>query len=108
MNTNIKLATTLLAATIGITLAASVMATEVATGADRTSRADYHQAMNSANSGYKTAMQACPPAGSERKLCRKEARTNRDTAIADARARHGMSPDMADRSGAYQDAKASN
>jgi hypothetical protein len=101
MNTNSRLLTTLLAAAIGLTLTASVMATEVATGADRTSRADYRQAMSSANSDYKTALQACPAGGSERSLCRKEAHTNRNTAIADARARHGMMHTSEDPSGAY-------
>ena len=101
MRTNIKPLAILTAAAIGIAFAASVMATEVATGSDRTSRADYNQAMKGAKADYKTALQGCKAAGSDQSACRKEARSNRNIAIADARARHGMSADSNDAGGAY-------
>jgi hypothetical protein len=109
MKTSYKPLTILVAAAIGITFAASAMATEVATGSDRTSRADYRQAMKGASTDYASALQACPAAGSERSACRKDARANRDTAVADARAKHGlMASTHGDRNGAYQQTKVPN
>jgi hypothetical protein len=88
MSTNFKFAKIILAA-VSLAFAASAIAQD--TGA-RTSRKEYHQAMASAKSDYKTAVAACPAAkGPDRTTCRKQARDTRDAAYADARTKHGLS-----------------
>jgi hypothetical protein len=88
MSTIFKSAKIMVAA-VSLAFAASAIAQD--TGA-RTSRKEYHQAMTSAKSDYKTAVKACPSAkGPDRTTCRKQARDTRDAAYADARAKHGMS-----------------
>jgi hypothetical protein len=76
----------LAAAVLGIALATPVMA-EVATGANRTSRADYHAALATASANYKAAKAACTEPG--RSACRKQARADWNKAIGDAREAHG-------------------
>jgi hypothetical protein len=64
------------------------MAADAATGASRTSDAEYRQVLQSARADYDSAYSAC--AGPERLQCRREARNNWDMAQEDARARHGF------------------
>jgi hypothetical protein len=70
---------------LGITFTASVMA------ADITSRTEYKQDLNTAESNYQSAYDACgSSSGSERIECRRQALANWDTAKADAREAHGL------------------
>ena len=86
MSTNFK-SVKIIVAAVGLAFAASAIAQD--TG--HTSRAEYRQAMTSAKSDYKTALGACPSArGPDRTTCRKQARSARDAAFADARAKRGI------------------
>jgi hypothetical protein len=76
----------LAAAMLGLALTAPAMA-DPATGADRTSRADYHAALATASANYKTAKAACTEPGIHE--CRKQARADWNKAIGDAREAHG-------------------
>jgi hypothetical protein len=76
----------LAAALLGFALAAPAMA-DPATGANRTSRADYHAALATASANYKASKAACTEPG--RHECRKQARADWNKAIGDAREAHG-------------------
>jgi len=91
---NYKPLTILIAAALGIAFSASVMA------ADVSSKADYQAALKSAASDYKTALAACA-SGTAGHACRKDARATRDTAVDQARVKHGLDPVSLDENGAY-------
>jgi hypothetical protein len=94
MTIKIKLLPVLVAAALGLSLSATVMAAEL------TSRADYRQAMKTEQVDFKTALMACA-SGVPGRACRKEARINRDDAVDKIRAEHGLEPAYIDESGAY-------
>jgi hypothetical protein len=72
-------------AVLGIAFSASAIA------ADATTKAEYKEALKSAQADYKAAYAACPPAaGPERLACRRLAYANLQKAQADAREAHGM------------------
>jgi hypothetical protein len=76
-------------AVLGIAFAVSAIAQDA--NGPRTSRKEYRQAMAGARHDYKTALHACPAAkGADRDSCRQQARSTRDAAFADARAKHGL------------------
>ena len=80
-------------------VSASAMTPEVplATGADRTSSAQYHQQLASAKAEYDQAFAACDAdQGHVRRECRRDAHRNWELANADARARHGLDWPMGD------------
>jgi hypothetical protein len=89
-----KMLPVVLAAALGLSFSATVMA------ADVTSSSDYHQAMKSENSDFKAALMACPSAAAGR-ACRRQARTNRDDAVDQIRVQHGLDPAYIDESGAW-------
>jgi hypothetical protein len=94
MRTNNKLLPVLLAAALGLSFSATVMA------ADVTSSSEYHQALKAENADFKAALMACPSAAPGR-ACRKEARNNRDNAVDQIRAQHGIEPAYIDENGAW-------
>jgi hypothetical protein len=78
----------LIAAAVALAFSAPVFAADAA---GVSSRADYHQALKSANDNYKSALAACPSAhGPDRSSCRKQARDTKNSAVADARSQYGL------------------
>jgi hypothetical protein len=78
-------------AVLGIAFSTSVMAADATTKVPTTTKAEYKEALNSAQADYKAAYAACPPsAGPERVACRRQAYANLQKAQADAREAHGM------------------
>lgn len=81
---------TLIAALVGMTLTASVMAADMSKDSDRMSPSQYNETVKSTKAEYKSALKACGTImGAERTACRKEARANRNSAMSDARAKRG-------------------
>jgi hypothetical protein len=79
------------AAVMGIALASSVMATEIASGASRTSDAEYRQALSTAKTGYDTAYGSCSALlEHDRRECRRQAHQSWENAKETARAEHGV------------------
>ena len=89
-----------IAAVLGaIAVSASAMTPDIplATGADRTSPAQYHQELASAKADYEQTFAACDvDQGHARRECRREAHRSWELANANARARHGLDWPMGD------------
>src|SRR5688572_26110181 len=84
MSTFHKPVRALIAAMAGMTLSASLMASEP----DRLNPSQYNETVKGARSDYDAALKACGTnTGAERTACRREARANRDRALSEAKAR---------------------
>ncbi len=97
MNSNFKPVKTVLAALIGMTLTASAIAAtneeiraNMSNDNSRMTSSQYKEMQKNTTMEYNSSLKACGTTmGAERTMCRKDARTARNAAMADARAKRG-------------------
>jgi hypothetical protein len=90
LSTSVAMNVAVISALVSITMAGSVIAGDMSMDNDRMTRAEYSASVKNTKADYKSAMEACSSSsGDERADCRREARSNRDSAMTNARARMG-------------------